>query len=921
MTGTCSRTSWRRAPRWGRWLACAALVARLAAEDPACAWPPIGREQKPWTYQWWLGSAVDRAGLAREYERYRIAGLGGAHIIPIYGAIGAEDRYLPYLSPAWFAALDAAVDEAGRRDLGIDLTTGTGWCFGGPAITSDEGCVGLTTVACPCPPDGRIPGLPGGHRVLRWLSLAALGPDGARKDLTTRAAADGTLAWRAPGPGWRLAGVATWPSAVAVKRAAPGGAGLMIDPFSPAAMGAFLDWLTPPFATYTGRRPRALYHDSFEYVPAAWAPEVAAAFAARRGYALAGRYDAFAGAGDPDTVARVWHDYRLTVSDLMVEEVFPRWTAWAGARAFQTRNQAHGAPGNLLDLYALADIPETEMFGHGGGDPLVSRCDERIGAGARDVLCSKFASSAAHVMGRRLCSAETGTWAAEHFHESFEELKCLCDRLFAAGVDHVFWHGSAYSPDDAPWPGWLFYAASELNPRNPLWREMPALSDYVARTQAVLQADASDHDVLVYWPLEDSWQDPTPGLRGLTVDDRGWIPAAARALWARGWQFDMVSDRQLARATASAAGAVASEGGTLYRTVLVPSTATIPDATLASLLRLADAGATICCAAPLPADVPGLGRLAERRAAFAALRARLGDGDAQAVRSVAIGRGRVLVGPAEAVLAEAGARREPAMDQAGVLVDRHRHAHGGTWFVANQSLSAIDAVVTPADAATGAVAMDPLSGRTGGLDVLPDGGLTVHLEPGHSLIVRSTDHRPAAPAFVQVRPGPVAATLAGPWDVEFIAGGPALPAARTCAALASWADAADPVAAAFGGTARYRTTCDRPGGSGPWLLDLGEVREVCRVRFNGRELGALIMRPFRLLLPADGWRERGNVLEVEVTNLGANRIRDLAIRQVPWRTFHDANVVDITYHPLDATRWPLAPSGLLGPVRLLVAAP
>ena len=27
------------------------------------------------------------------------------------------------------------------------------------------------------------------------------------------------------------------------------------------------------------------------------------------------------------------------------------------------RNQSHGAPGNLLDLYANADIPETETFG------------------------------------------------------------------------------------------------------------------------------------------------------------------------------------------------------------------------------------------------------------------------------------------------------------------------------------------------------------------------------------------------------------------------------------------------------------------------------------------------------------------------------------------------------------------------------
>ena len=40
-----------------------------------------------------------------------------------------------------------------------------------------------------------------------------------------------------------------------------------------------------------------------------------------------------------------------------------RWVAWAHAQGFIARNQAHGAPGNLLDLYAAADIPETESFG------------------------------------------------------------------------------------------------------------------------------------------------------------------------------------------------------------------------------------------------------------------------------------------------------------------------------------------------------------------------------------------------------------------------------------------------------------------------------------------------------------------------------------------------------------------------------
>src|ERR1039457_1001753 len=51
-----------------------------AADDPF-AWPPITAQQKPWAYNWWMGSAVDKTNLTRELERYAAAGLGGIHII------------------------------------------------------------------------------------------------------------------------------------------------------------------------------------------------------------------------------------------------------------------------------------------------------------------------------------------------------------------------------------------------------------------------------------------------------------------------------------------------------------------------------------------------------------------------------------------------------------------------------------------------------------------------------------------------------------------------------------------------------------------------------------------------------------------------------------------------------------------------
>ncbi|MGB7745935.1 MAG: hypothetical protein WBN75_01440 [Verrucomicrobiia bacterium] len=79
------------------------------------------------------------------------------------------------------------------------------------------------------------------------------------------------------------------------------------------------------------------------------------------------------------------------------------------------------------------------------------------------------------------------------------------------------------------------------------------------------------------------------------------------------------------------------------------------------------------------------------------------------------------------------------------------------------------------------------------------------------------------------------------------------------------------------------------------------------------------MPPFRVIV--DNLKPKDNVLEVEVTSVAANRIRDLDRRGVPWKYFHDINFVNIDYKPFNAAGWPLTESGLLGPVTLTPVAP
>lgn len=902
----------------------------LAAEDGDAGWPEINRETRPWAYNWWLGSAVDRDNISREMRRYAEAGLGGVHVIPIYGAKGAEKRYLSHLSKEWLEMLRFAVEEASRHGMGVDMTTGTGWCFGGPDITPALANLGAGVVMTNIPP--------GGVYVCRAEDVVALlrvDADGHLGPAAVSTNATGSLEFRpADGPATLYSLIAK-PTGRKVKRAAPGGEGLMLNPFSAASMRTYIEGFGRRFSSADMPRLRAMYHDSYEYYhggkgfDAGWSAEFTGAFERLRDYRFQDQFPKLVD-GDPETACRILADYRETLSDLMIEDVFPQWTRWCSSLGMTTRNQAHGSPANILDLYALADVPETEMFGRGERDPLKSVFDARFGEGDRDPMISKFASSAAHVMGRRLVGAETGTWLAEHFCETLEELKCLVDLLFVSGVNHVIYHGCCYSPDDAPWPGWLFYAATQMNPRNPIWRDAVALNTYIARCQSVLQSGEPDNDILLYWPIHDLWHEPPekPGVLDpieCGVHDRGWfdrqaIGSTARRLWDRGYCFDYVSDRQLRLAKVENREIVMPGGG--YRAILIPPTKYMPVGTYRLLADLARRGGTVLFEKGLPQDVPGFGGLKRHRDEMRQLVEGFGAFDNRGpVKAAKVGKGTIIVGDFEGLFSAAEIARETLVDLPGVRLIRRKHPGGEYYFMANQGTAVADTWFVPAREAQSADLMNPMTGEIRGGCRRPgrDGGFRIRLEPGHSLIVRtSADARPVA-ASETVRwylPAPDAATLAGPWRVEFASGGPTLPAAYETRELRPWTENGDPETARFAGTAVYRTRFDAPG-TGPWILDLGAVKNSARVRINGRDEGIHFMAPYRMIVQE--LKSKDNLLEVEVTNLAANRIRDMDQRKIPWRVFNDANVVSIRYKPFDASIWPILPSGLLGPVKISTA--
>jgi hypothetical protein len=90
---------------------------------------------------------------------------------------------------------------------------------------------------------------------------------------------------------------------------------------------------------------------------------------------------------------------------------------------------------------------------------------------------------------------------------------------------------------------------------------------------------------------------------------------------------------------------------------------------------------------------------------------------------------------------------------------------------------------------------------------------------------------------------------------------------------------------------------------------------------NGRDLGTLFAPPFEVVLDASQLRA-SNTIEVMVTNLSANRVRDLDIRGIGWKKFYNVNFP--ARYPenrgpdglFSAAKWEPLESGLLGPVTL-----
>ncbi|WP_339707271.1 glycosyl hydrolase [Algoriphagus aquimarinus] len=890
-------------------------------------WPEITQNAKPWTRWWWMGNAVDEKNLSKLLETYNDAGLGGVEIAPIYGAKGYEDRYIDFLSSDWLSMLDFTVNKAHSLGMGVDLTQGTGWPYGGPQVSVENAATRMVIQDYE-KVDGKALDIPIIFQKKResqpdaqLVAVMAYDKDNKATEITEYVDMDGKLIWNETG-NYQIKAIFLDKTGQMVKRAAPGGVGFTLDHFSESAVDAYNAYFEKAFAGKDYGF-RAFYNDSFEVYGADFTGSLFEEFQKRRGYDLKEFLPYLESEENTEIVRRVKSDYRETINDLLLNNFTKNWTNWAHSQSKLTKNQAHGSPGNLLDLYAAVDIPECETFGSSYFPiPGLRRDSADIRNVDPDPIMLKFASSAAHLTGKNLVSSETFTWLGEHFKSSFSQMKPEVEQAFLAGVNHIFYHGVTYSPEDVSYPGWLFYASLNLTQQNSLWPHFKGFNDFIARSQAILQAGKADNELLVYWPVYDVWAEPKGKMEMITVHavDEWLHPTEfykqSKQLMKAGYSLDFISDEMISKSQVSK-GLIQTSAQNSAKVLIIPETEFMPIQTLKDILKLAENGAHVIFQTK-PKSIPGYhADQRSKESVFNQLWASIAFEGGKSK----IGKGQVfLSNDLSKTLEELGIYREKLVDS-GLDFIRRKVADGTYYFLVNHSSNPISQSISLNTKAGTVMAMDPLTGKRGTIssESTADGtSVTLFLKSGESIFLKTFDEKVdlEIPAWPDYSKSASTTDISKNWKLTFTQGQPKLPAAQSIDIIKPWTGNGDTDADDFSGQASYSSEFDFKKSEGKhYLLTIDKVHESAKIWINGDFAGNSWSIPYQLDI-SEHLVNGKNTIKIEVANLMANSIRYLDRNKIEWRNYHEINFVNIDYKPFDASNWKTMPSGLGGKIQI-----
>ncbi len=554
-----------------------ALTQNLHAKflDP----PPDARPIMRW---WWFGPAVTENELSKELETMHNAGIGGVEIQPVY-PIALDDpengiHNFPYLSQQFLRDVSFANTTARSLGLRVDITLGSGWPYGGPRTPLSLAAGKLRVASLPIHGTKvELPRVDEGER-----RIAAFAVEGTERDFSPGSAVridlktDTVAASETPRVALFFIASHTRQQ---VKRAAMGAEGYVLDHFSRAAIDQHLsDVGLPLLKAFGNQPPYSVFSDSLEVYGSDWTTNLPMEFQRRRGYDIVPHLPELVAGGSAEA-DEVRHDWGVTLSDLIREHYLAPITAFAQAHHTLFRSQTYGEPAVTLADEAIANLPEGE------------------GPQWRAFSFTRWASSANHLYGRNVTSAETWTWLhSPAFRATPLDMKVEADRMFLLGVNQIVGHGYPYSPLAAGEPGWAFYAAGALNVHNPWFPVMPDVMRYLQRISWLLRQGTPANDIAILLPEDDAQAAFTPGHVSVTDEMKTRItPEMMAAILDAGYNVDFID-----------AETIRKLGGISYPVLILPPTDRIPLDVYRQIATYSEKGGKVIAIGKTPSIDPGL---------------------------------------------------------------------------------------------------------------------------------------------------------------------------------------------------------------------------------------------------------------------------------------------------------------------------
>lgn len=925
------------------------LTAKTSSKDLYKQFQNPDSRYRPFVRWWWNGDRVEAEELVRELHIMKAAGIGGVEINPIsfpYGADAKDTKALKWLSDEWIDMLKVVFDEAERIGMTCDLIIGSGWPFGAETLPREERASVMLTYAQKVTGGERFemskfnifknidPGVTKVN-ISRTPELVSvfLAPDPVNDlsetiDLSGNIK-DDVITVDVPQGDWQLYALVKYESFACVINGAPGAAGSILNHMDAAAVRHYLDNMADTIEGKIGplsSHLRAFFVDSMELEGCNWTSDFAEEFKARRGYDLmpwlpftmfeVGRlgdvknfeYGSKKGAKFQEEVNRVRFDFELTKAELLHERYTQTFLSWCKEKGVKSRAQAYGR-GFFPEESSLGyDIPEgeswtTNWLKHKIGEEMG---DEDYRRGRGYTMINKYVSSAAHLTGKRVVSAEEMTNTYKVFTTTLEFLKVGSDMSAISGTTHSVWHGFNYSPLKADFPGWVQYGTFH-NERNTWWPYVNNLNDYRARIASQLQNADMYTDIAILPANYDMWgemgvqTEPFPVKLNVPYTSLIW-----EAIHKNGGGADYVSEIILS-------DAVIRDGKICYGPkeysdlFLVEVTSTTPE-TLAKLEEFVKGGGRVFCIGKYPEKSLGLKDYEARDKAIASAVERLKQYPDNFILLEKPSDGKYLEWYKDVMEKYNLPHTLTISDPDRFLLQNQYITDDGSdvflFMNAHMSEAKETDIVFPKSVTAGhhAWLYDPATGKRYTLPVDKTGKMHFRFGPSETYLFVFNRMGGSAPVWSRLPlSGDDAVKVEGSWDVKMHHSYPDTTWTASLDSLVDFKEMKDTAYRNFMGDVTYTKTVTLSGKL-PKYLNLGKVADICEVSVNGKPLGVKWFGE-RVYDVAGALKQGDNTIEVKVTTLMGNYMQTLKDNKVAQR------------YILKRSQ-PYVSAGLIGPVQL-----